>query len=57
MMERNPELGQMLTNPAVLRQAMETMRNPVGHSWVWWDGLLFPPYLSRHNHELGEGDA
>ena len=29
MIESNPEIGQMLNNPAMLRQMMETMRNPV----------------------------
>lgn len=39
MMERNPELGQMLNNPAMMQQIMEVARNPVSvdaHACVGW---------------------
>ena len=34
LLDRNPELSQALNNPALLRESMQIMSNPVGYEWV-----------------------
>ena len=53
MMERNPEIGQMLNNPALLRQMMETMRNPVGTGdLIWCAHFSGKPLISHFSGKL-----